>query len=652
MQNLNNEKGAALLIVFLIVSVFIILGFSISSYMVQSSKIRAFADDEIQGKMLADMGLTYFQKYIEKNVIHSGIASDDAVISKVNEIAAKNEGERILRYKQISLPNQEDGGFAIGYAFVDNNKEDDSKDYIPESDGTVEEPSQPFIRKLKVSVIGLPPRAASDVQMSPKVVKLEAIVYINTVPAAFHYAISTPSDLRLLGGSNIIGNVAAGNIVTSTEYQYSEDNVWRTSGDGANQPYIEGKVVLSAKNGGIYRLPPLSSLSKITDETYNEEFDEPYEKGKHRIPDATDSQNTKLPNDIKGLRTANVFTPKTLENDNAEAILSAPGGKPYFPGYEPPFVENVSSAPAPLFEESIEKYIKDQLEKLIPNYQSSSQQVGEAGQPIALETLNEDEGSFDILSDAKIAESPKFSILSQQKKGETSAPLTVRLTGNRLEGKINQLFITPETNNHSVTVEMGRKGSFASTPTKDGDPFTFTGSIYIKGNLDIVGDIDIRGAIYVDGDVVIREAGNVSEKKGEQNNLAIIASGKISLTNRYADETINKPTEEWKDIKPSPILSAFLYSEDAIEIYSRSSFNWIQGGIATKDSYIELNTRREPPTTPELGGASRMVIQFNRGIFENPTPGLPSADKFYADIYDMEYSALEKEEKDKLEIIQ
>jgi hypothetical protein len=645
MRNLNNEKGAALLIVFLIVSVFIILGFSISSYMVQSSKIRAFADDEIQGKMLADMGLTYFQKYIEKNVVHSGMASDEAVISKVNEIAAKNDGEKILHYKKISLPKQgdgENGGFAIGYTLVDNNKEDASKDYIPESDGTGEDPSQPFIRKLKVSVIGLPPRAASDVQMSPKVVKLEATVYINTVPAAFHYAVSTPGDLRLLGGSNIIGNVAAGNIVTSTEYQYSEDNVWESSGDGANQPYIEGKVILSGggtpeSKGEIYRLPS---------------FPKNIEK-KYEIPKASDLKNP-ISKDIKNLRTENVFTPKKLEDSDSEKEeLNAPKEKPYFPGYEPPLVENVSSAPAPLFSnESIKDYIAKQLKEQIPTYQTSSQKVSETGQPIALETLAEDEGSFAILSDAKIAESQKLSILSQQTAGETSAPLTVRLTGNRLEGNIHQLFIMPETDDNFVTVEMGRKGSFASTPTKDGDPFTFTGSIYIKGNLDIVGDINIRGTIYVDGDVVIREAGNVpGNGNSKGNNLAIIASGKISLTKRYEGaDPASKDTKGWKETTPSPILSAFLYSEQDIEIYSHSSFNWIDGGIATKEGYIELNTRREPAVKPEDGGASRLIIQFNRGIFENPTPGLPSADKFYADIYDMEYSSLDKEEKDKLEI--
>lgn len=205
------------------------------------------------------------------------------------------------------------------------------------------------------------------------------------------------------------------------------------------------------------------------------------------------------------------------------------------------------------------------------------------------------------------------------------------MTGEHLNGKVNKLYIAGSNRDQKTAVEMGRLGSFKKEADKTGEPFTFEGSIYIKGNLDIVGDINVKGTIYVDGNVVIREIENIQKTADQNHNLVILASGTISLTDRYKDK---EPADE--TIKP---LSAFLYSESAMQIFSKDSNNRIYGGIAAgqTDSYIELNTLRE--NKGDL--PTHLVIAFNRKIFEDTTPGLPPGDRYHIDLFDKTYSRAE-----------
>lgn len=89
MNRLNNERGSALLIVLFIVVLFTVLGLSILSYVAQSSRQHVFSEDEIQGKMLADMGLAYFQKYAEQN-----LSFDDEELAQALEDGSGQEKSR------------------------------------------------------------------------------------------------------------------------------------------------------------------------------------------------------------------------------------------------------------------------------------------------------------------------------------------------------------------------------------------------------------------------------------------------------------------------------------------------------------------------------------------------------------------------------
>lgn len=649
LQELRNERGGALIIVLFILILFTVLGFAIASYTMQSATQHTFSEDEVQGKMLADMGLAYFQEYLEHTLsitdstINSAIATPsdtDGIVNLLNNVASKMTSSN-GPFRRTLLPPLSPGGerqgFAIGYQI------EQTIPYRTETSDPAKPNSQPYVRKLKVSVIGLPVRGSQDVGMIPRRVRLDAIVYINTIPAPFHYAVSTPGELRLFGGSNIIGNITAHNIVTSKEYRYSEEEggtaVWKADTASYNQPYLEGTISLSARESGgtltpgtVYRLDqvPRKDSGEIEAPTTGSV-----------LPASLESDH--IISSRQSLK--DEFTPRDLsEADKDKNVLSAPFDTPYLPGFEAPVLEQSTGTARPLF-------LHDDVGSFVRG------KISAAGNAASEFTVNQSESIYfekyppsedELNQGFRLVNAPSSDklVIQQDYAGVdldtmTAVPLTVRLTGDKYNS-LHQMFIgvTGSSDNRAIsTVEMGRLGSFNPDTTKrnGGDPFTFTGTIYIKGNLDIVGDIKVNGTIYVDGDVLIREISNLDKQ-----NLAIIASGTISLTSRYMEETdLSKHSlDGWKSIPP---LSAFLYSEKSMEIFSAFSYNRIEGGIATgngstgtanPDSYIEFDTKREAESN---NLASRLTIQFNRKIFEAETPGLPPGEEFFLDLYDLSY---------------
>ncbi|MBN6186533.1 hypothetical protein JQN58_05965 [Aneurinibacillus sp. BA2021] len=635
MGMLRNEKGAALLLVFLILIIFTILGVSVMTITMQSSQIRTFMDSEIEGKMLAETGLSYFQEYMEEKLKGKRPSEliDKEVVSIIQEIASPIqllEDKSKMEDKKIVLPKAEgqqgESGFAIFYNLGQEVKYSDGSSDLP----------QPYIRKVEVSIIGMPAGSGAP-GVTQKKVRLNATVYINTIPAPFHSAVSTQGNLLLFGGTNIIGNVAANNIITTHQYYYIENTQFQTveDADEKNVPYIEGKVTLS-EQGKLYRGDSGFSISSYQRSSAEKPIVRPSSEGVTEVPDLS----------FAALRREKLFTPLP---DMDKEERSAPGNAPYIPGLEPPIMERTKQNIPPLFSDAsgntltVKEHIEQQL--MDAKTKSTKITVDEMGQPITFDTGDENNG-FRYYSETP--SDKKLYIESEQLPGDP-LPLTVRLTGDELNEKINKLYIAPQSDRNSVTVEMGRRDAFeASVSEPKEKPFTYKGIIVIRGNLDIYNDINMNGIIYVDGDVVIREATNKSSEDNN-NKLAIIASGTITLANRYPGSEFDDTNKRWQEDRnhnaPSP-LYAFIYTDNSfqehsappytgLEMYSIDSVNHIVGGIGTANGQIELNTKREGTSQ-----ASRLTIQFNRKIFEDPFPGLPSDQQFFIDLYDITYTAL------------
>lgn len=633
MKDIQNEKGIALIMAILALVMFSILGLAIVTVTNQGQKQRDLSNEQIEGKMLADTGLLYFQKYLEKNLNFDDIAIQSALKSPSENDELQKQINKIYPIPgdpTITLPDGK-GAFQIQYQIMNTipyqDDNDSSKPY-----------TQPYIRKLDVTVTGIP----ADTSHFKKV-KLTATMYINTIASPFHYAISTPNELRLYGGSNIIGSVSANQLYASTQFYHSyyekdqNKNIYTIEQDDPmnpafNLPYVEGKVFLHGDPLNLYNVKALSPnddgppTRSVTDLVY------------------TDRQSLqsifftlKSPEDVA----------TTSNTPSASINVSAPVGKPYIPRSEPPLVESNIENINPGLSFNLNEYIKSQFQtialqagtKLFVN--DNDQQ-----QPIWIGTNGPVDGfkTDNSLADSDIAIYTEQSDNKVLPTNDPNAPpvflLTARLTGNTISSP-KRLFIGPDPNSNSVdydtmnaSVEMGKGSSFAGTSTEG--CFTFNGSIFIKGDLDIVGDINVNGTIYVDGNVNIREVGGGTDFSTAPN-LVILSTGRIIISNRNKTDNI-----EWSTV---PRLSAFLYSDNyPIEIYSYKSVNWFYGGLATGTGdnnsdpkspppYIELNTKREQDSY-----ASHMTIQFNRGIFEKETPGLPSANQFFIDTYDLNYS--------------
>ncbi len=642
MHPYKNEQGAALVIILIMIVLFSILGLTLGTLNIQSSKLRAIGDNEIQGKMLADLGLLYFQKYTEKNLEDSMVGNEahqqhvEDTLKNIASPITASQTEDFEKYHQaIKLPGDDKGGFRLAYEII--NKGKDSKgNPIPNpvlfKKGETE-PSQPYSFAIKLYVVGLPPQLIDASKPEPGIVTSSAIVYINTVPAPFHYALSTPGELRLFGGSNIIGNVAASKLWVGMPYHYREVDSYETptntpwkhgpsSGDPSNEPYIEGKVFLPKDQLRV--LPKnkvlISGLGEDSNELEGENDKYWVEEYELNSVDITNNFD---------LRDKGILTPKPLTDANNEVQLSAPSARPYYPGYEPPLLVEGANKAKPLFKgKTVKEYVDEQFAASDSDLDIEANVLEIGEESFSLEEIP----AFKSLSYWKStsestwkSSKKRLVIHSTSTLGGGSA--TARLTGNQLnDNNITELFISSNDSNAIATVEMGRKSSFEGG--SDTEPFTFSGSIYIKGILDIVGDIKVNGTIYVDGDVNILDIKNL-----DQQNLVIIASGNINLSDRN-EANMN----EWINLT-APKLSAFLYSEKQLKLFFVTSFNWINGGIAS-GSNLEINAKREldPNLTDEFtGNPSRLTIQFNRRIFEEPIPGLPAGDEFHIDIYDIKY---------------
>ncbi|RXT14684.1 hypothetical protein [Ammoniphilus sp. CFH 90114] len=636
----SNQKGFALLTVVLIIVIFTVLGTALLGLVFQSFQHRMVATEEIQGKMLAEAGLQYFQRSVETSVSTPGHDVNAVVTQFLKEkFSSPQDGKE--KFTEYKLPNGA-GSFAIMY---------NEKNTVEFKNPPFDPYSQPFSKEVEVSVIGIPTAAEGDRNQRLMRVRLDATVYINTVPSAFHYALSTPNELRLFGGSNIIGNISAKKILTTVNYRTSsysnelnKDIPEAHPGPSYNQPYIEGVVFVE---NGLGNIPMISSFSSLT----------PTDP----LPPSVNIESASR----KHLRA--IFRP--LDKIESNGLISADPTKPYYPGMEPPLVKKAQTSHS-LFSDNVD--LADFIHSEFASIEDSSKlaTVERDSPPIMLEdSSNKSEpiswtDGFQQLDLQKSTNRTAFietrqgNFRSSDHDGSNADGFlpTARLTSDLLQANyINKLYIGPQAIknkkldsdlyylNNNASVEMGRTNSFSIGVHNDKDtPFTFSGTIYIKGDLDIVGDVNINGSIFVDGNVVIREISNLANQ-----NLVIISTGIITLSNRYIDETtkynddltLNEnyvPVNQWNTLSP---FSAYLYSEKTITVYSSNSFNWIYGGLATgsglnPQANIELNTLRES-NDDDL--AARFVLQFNRGIFEKPTPGLPHANRLYTNSYDLTY---------------
>jgi hypothetical protein len=618
MGYLKCEKGSALLISVFLILLFTVLGFTISAMVVNSAKQASITEDRYQGKVLAEMGIQHVKKELERR-----FPSRESL--KVLDINADDYIRALKDGITVTL-----SGTKNSYTVkAEETKWTSSNDLLPE--GTVADSNIPYVLRLKIKSTGTPANNSA----SPRTVT--ATLYLNTVPKVFHYAVATPNELRLFGGSNIFGNVYAGSKLALSPYvritNILDDSIYKVGqpGDGnvpdanpENKPYIQGFINIP-KDGFLYKVKP-----NETDSNYS------------LLTDST----TVLAADATRQRIQAFFRP----------LGSPQNGVPIYPsqqyeaGYEAPFIQveksnvsfrDVKDMKNPTDSTSSVAYLIDK--KLKEGKESSSTRYYDLQneQFILIKDKDDFPEGFDITSSAPLYLKMGTTGTPPSASGPGQVPI-VQLSGDRLK-TVPALYIESDSF-QTATINLGTadriepkeptgtSDSLSASGSSDNTPFTFNGAIYVKGDVDILGDINVNGTIFVDGNVFIDEMKTVQNQ-----NLVIFASGSISFANRYQDPAFST-YDAANYIANAPSLNAFLYSDKNIELYAYDSVIKINGGLfggSGTDGYIELNARRKGNSGSYSKGSTRLTVNFNRSIFEKPTIGMPSSDITYVDVFDL-----------------
>lgn len=165
---------------------------------------------------------------------------------------------------------------------------------------------------------------------------------------------------------------------------------------------------------------------------------------------------------------------------------------------------------------------------------------------------------------------------------------------------------------------------------------TINSHIYTSGNADIKQNLNMNGTIFVSGESTIE---NLSNQSG--GTAVILSKGNLTVANNNLYE------------KNARQIDAFLYSDQDLEIYGVGSNIKINGGIYGKNITLNATKGETYPTTgyssynpnlntsnfDSIGGLyleknqtnpnlpSRLQIEFEPDLIQNPPVGLPAVDK-------------------------
>ncbi|WP_047150609.1 hypothetical protein [Aneurinibacillus tyrosinisolvens] len=587
----KNERGSALLISIFLIVIFTILGIVISSAVINSARNVKTTEDHFQGKILAEMGVEHVQKELKKR-----FKTRDSLVNLDADpyIKLLKDGITItLKPTNNSYTIQLKTNDA---SFVSNPL---SGDYAP------------YNYKAELISTGKPANGNSKPYI------LAANIYINTIPAAFHYAVSTPGELRLFGGSNVIGDVYADKkMVLSDAIRYKDSGDYKVNeptevpGGPKNKPYIQGFINIP-KDGFQYNVKPTVKTLGTKPPILDYEIDS-------TIPPITKDSFAR--DSIKSLFLPLGDTPPDTGKITPNVSYEA--------GYEAPFIRTGQSA-------SVASDFQDIINPGVPSTASNLTEVIQyyVNKPGAYQVISLNDSDFEYTSPSNKPNGfnndsikPLYFDINSTISNETDNYQTpfIRMAGNVLNQGIPAIYINSN-GTKRVNVELGTPASFGDSTNTD--PFTFDGVMYIKGNLDILGDIAVTGTIFVDGDVLINDINTLQPK-----NLVILSTGTITFEKQNTNKSIDK-------INP---LNVFLYSEKNLELYAYDSVVKINGSIFgglyneegsnENKGYIELNAKRD---LSDSKGRTRLTIQFNQNIFDSPTKGLPSSRNVYVDIFEL-----------------
>lgn len=581
-----SEEGAALLIAMLAIVLMTVIGTVLLTVLRNGFVNAHAAEAEIQAEMLAQNGLDEALGLIYKAVNRGNAGTDylsrsaqtrSAIKDILNSVNDGYEKETARGKYTVSFMRGGEADPEINPFDVEDDKLRTGVIEFP-NQAAAAYPPQPYVHQIVIKSVG----ETTNVQPKRTVTKLMK-VYVSTINPVFRYPLSAANSMTLNGSPYIKGDVLVRN--ENTGYLLNTDKASFKVGVNGNYqvttslPYLQGFIHVIS--GRYYKDSAIGSPS---------DFNPAYFSSSSTFSDTslepdTDIEVGSTVNDL--LDAGNIAQ---IQNGGAFYNAAVLGG--YFSGAR-----------------------SSSMETSMPGRNYQGQWLTVDGDLQVKGNLVVDEGVFTL------RENSALSFVANDNSGQPGIMYVKYSDPDLVAANLSGSLTVPE--GQYVLIE-------GNAVLKD---FTFSGKMFVKGELKIIGDLKVTdGSIYVDGNVELKEMDSINQDANQP--VIIATSGKFVmadnlLTNESATNNQNK-------------IRAFLYSRQDLHLYGVASRLQIIGGVHGNN--VELNavrgdiTRTDPTAPPGVSDfdanqtglapdTSRLKVIYDDNLYLKPPNGIPVTDK-------------------------
>jgi hypothetical protein len=593
MTQIKDERGYAALVAIMVILVLTLLGTNLLQVtlgsLIMARKTESRGESQYYARMGMEEAIARLHKAVEQINAEIGSSSETAPIDSAHlykhlYIPIMNRHFPVNAFPKTYTAPDNRGSYEISFTREPKKPASEST-----ADTELANPNTPIVEKFTFTVTGTAPSAHGT-----ETTKMKASIYVSTIPEEFHYVLSTPVD-------------------ETSECQSDPNHCASIILNGS--PYIQGDIY--------------SNTFKMNDEaTY-------YTNSR-----AVQVQTT-YPSVIgqlggKYVKENHLFKDDTPFIPDVTNISST-----WYQSFVIPPSINLNLAPAFGNIRKISDVIAEKRPNFGPSNSAETEYDGdEDGTVDNLVTIT----STTTNGGVKIKENvTDFTVINGD--FSVNGVLTMDGTDTTLNVPNGNLLIAGNKKDDAIhnqaaylrgEVDVGDGHYIFIDGNAVFEDLTCNETIYVNGDLRVQGSFTMNATVYVKGNVEFTE-----ENTSDGNNpgtLVILAGGTVELFNLSMTNTLKE-------------ISTFIYSEadNGITLYGVGSNYKLYGGIHAKK--IELNAvrgevlldkNRKPmldasgnvlfesskgPLNPDPK-SSRLHVQFNPNIFENPPPGIPIKHKF------------------------
>ncbi|MFC0187361.1 hypothetical protein ACFFJY_03630 [Fictibacillus aquaticus] len=585
MKFLSNEKGNTLLIILLMVVIFTTIGLSLLGTTLSGMKKTDVREADIQSTELAEKGIDYLTTLIQtKTPAYSGLPVNDFNIG-LNDIL-----------KNYLVPKA-DSAFLSTSELPAEKGSLKVKVYYPDLPGPINEEiiSKVLTLHSEATVNGETKRITSTIHLGAK-----------AVPDALKYALGAYNPCKgkdncetqdddgnvfLHGGVAIKGDLyVEGNLITKnkgvalsgSQSNWIDSDLPSVEGESGNKAHlILGKEMYKMNNNPSYythiaekTFPAQSGYEKYNKNNVSSLFTQFTEPNKQYVPIVDTRTPNFLPIDIEAQRTRYYFT-----DPWNKFTVSSPS--------DPNFNNKSHQEHTRIINQNKNIYVA-------------------ANMPLHIDGSH----AFNRLSTRKYTSSELSTFNSSNGTSKISFKEGAYINGN---------------------LHIGRDPRF-SYDASQFEKFEIDGPIFVDGDLTIWGsDVKFNSTVYVTGKTTIRYAKISGIQQGNSlSTLVLFGKKTISIANiNLYEDTPN-------------LVRGFFYTEDVLEMFGVGSNIKIEGGIFGRK--VVLNALKgisknywwgnyyEAYQTFLSPSKSRLQVQYNSELIENPPEGLPKVRDLNIDV--------------------